>query len=126
MTALFAHLVNNLMLNGVILRDELAAFKKYMTVAERGRTALSDPMAAGKIFCDYLPYAYAFGMESKWFKKFENKIGSKLQDAYDPLISGTTFNLGLLFTVTACLRAYKPSGFGASAFGGGFGGGGGR
>ncbi len=131
MTALFAHLVNNLMLNGVILRDELAAFKKYMTIAERGRTALSDPTKAGKIFCDYLPYAYAFGMESKWFKKFKSKIDFHLQDAYDPLISGTAFNFGLLFTVTACLRAYKSSGVGVGAFGGGFGkggfgGGGGR
>jgi len=104
-TALFVHLINNLMLDGAVLRDELAAFKRYMITAERGRVALSDPTAAGKIFCDYLPYAYAFGMESEWFEKFKNKIDFRLQDVYGPLISSTAFNIGLLFTISAVLQS---------------------
>lgn len=123
LTALFVHLVNNLMFDGADLRDELSAFKRYMTVAERGRAALSNPTVAGKIFCDYLPYAYAFGMESEWFDKFQNKIDFRLQDTYGSLISSTAFNLGLLFTVSAVLQSNKvhkiPLPIGKGGFGGG-------
>ncbi len=104
LTALFEHLVNNLMLDGAILRDELAAFKRYMFTAEKHRAAISKPSLAGHIFCDYLPYAYAFGMESEWFDKFRNKIDFRLQDIYGPLVSSTALNVGLLFTISAVLQ----------------------
>ncbi len=104
LTALFEHLVNNLMINGAVLRDELSAFKRYMTTAEEGRAALSKPSEAGQIFCDYLPYAYAFGMESEWFEKFKNKIDFRLQDVYGPLVSSTALNVGLLFAISAVLQ----------------------
>ena len=128
LTALFEHLVNNLQLDGAILRDELSAFKRYMITAERGRAALSNPSIAGQIFCDYLPYAYAFGMESEWFKKFKNKIDFRLQDTYGPLVSSTALNVGLLFAITAVLQGDKPVlGNVPIPIGkGGFGGGGGR
>ena len=103
-TALFVHLVNNLMLDGAVLRDELAAFKRYMNTAERGRVALSEPSVAGQIFCDYLPYAYAFGMESKWFKKFKNKIDFRLQDTYDSLTTSSVLNVGLFVTISSVMN----------------------
>lgn len=109
LTALFVHLVNNLMLNGAILRDELAAFKKYMTVAEKGRVALSKPSAAGQIFCDYLPYAYAFGMESKWFKKFKSKIDFRLQEDYEPLTNSSALNVGLFTTISSIMIKGKEN-----------------
>ena len=108
LTALFEHLVNNLMLDGAVLRDELTTFKRYMTTAEKGRTALSKPSEAGQIFCDYLPYAYAFGMESEWFEKFKNKIDFRLRDTYGPIVSSTALNVGLLFAISAVLRAGNP------------------
>lgn len=108
LTALFEHLVNNLMIDGAVLRDELAAFKRYMTTAEKSRAALSKPSVAGQIFCDYLPYAYAFGMESEWFKKFKNKIDFRLQDVYGPLVSSTALNVGLLFAISAVLQGGTP------------------
>ncbi|MBO4707255.1 MAG: DUF2207 domain-containing protein [Elusimicrobiaceae bacterium] len=108
LTALFEHLVNNLMIDGAVLRDELAAFKRYMTTAEKRRAALSKPSVAGQIFCDYLPYAYAFGMESEWFKKFKNKIDFRLQDTYGPLVSSTALNVGLLFAISAVLQGSTP------------------
>ena len=108
LTALFEHLVNNLMFDGAVLRDELTAFKRYMTTAESARTALSKPSVAGQIFCDYLPYAYAFGMESEWFEKFKNKIDFRLQDTYGPLVSSTALNVGLLFAISAVLQGSTP------------------
>lgn len=124
LTALFERLVNNLMIDGAVLRDELSAFKRYMTTAEKGRAALSKPSVAGQIFCDYLPYAYAFGMESAWFEKFKNKIDFRLQDTYGPLISSTAFNVSLLFTISTVLQGGKPMGniplpIGKGGFGGG-------
>lgn len=121
LTVLFSHLVNNLMYEGAILRDELAAFKKYMVVAERDRVALSDPTAATKIFCDYLPYAYAFNMESKWFKKFENKLNVRLKNLYESLTSSTVINAGLFMTLSWVMS----KGNGGVGLGGGFGGKGG-
>ncbi len=108
LTALFEHLVNNLMIDGVTLRDELTAFKRYMVTAEKYRVSLSKPSVAGRIFCDYLPYAYAFGMESEWFKKFKNKIDFRLQDVYGPLVSSTALNVGLLVAITAVLQGNHP------------------
>lgn len=128
MTALFVHLVNNLTLNGAILRDELSAFKRYMTMAEKDRVALSKPSVANQIFCDYLPYAYAFGMESEWFEKFKNKIDFRLQDTYGSLTSSSVLNLGLLITISAVMSKGKGNAFitGVGLGKGGFGGGGGR
>lgn len=128
LTALFEHLVNNLTLNGAILRDELSAFKRYMTMAEKDRVALSKPSVANQIFCDYLPYAYAFGMESEWFEKFKNKIDFRLQDTYGSLTSSSVLNLGLLITISAVMSKGKGNAFitGVGLGKGGFGGGGGR
>ena len=112
------------MLDGAVLRDELSAFKRYMVTAERGRTALSNPTVAGQIFCDYLPYAYAFGMESEWFNKFKNKIDFRLQDVYGPLISSTAFNVGLLFTISAILQGNRLANIPLPIGKGGLGGGG--
>lgn len=124
LTVLFVHLINNLMLEGAILRDELAAFKRYMSIAERDRVALSDPSVAGRIFCDYLPYAYAFGMESQWFKKFKNKIDFRLKDMYEPIATKSVLSTGLLFTITAVMNSGKvgPDTFIGKLGGGGFGG----
>ena len=130
MTALFTYLVNNLMLDGAVLRDELSAFKRYMSIAERDRVALSDPSVAGKIFCDYLPYAYAFGIESEWFDKFKNKIDFRLQDTYGSLTTSTALNVGLFVTISLVMNTGRKSGLGGGFGGlggkGGLGGGGGR
>ena len=122
LSALFVHLVNNLMYDGMVLRDELDAFKRYMSIAEKDRVALSNPTAAGQIFCDSLPYAYAFGMESEWFKKFEHKIDFRLQDEYRPLTSSTLLSVGLLLTITTALHSREMT---SSSFVAGFGGKGG-
>lgn len=109
MTALFAYLVNNLMLDGAILRDELAAFKRYMFTAEKGRVALSKPSEADQIFCDYLPYAYAFGMESKWFKKFKSKIDFHLQEDYEALTNSSALDMGLFMTISSIMAKGKEN-----------------
>ena len=129
LTARFVHLINNLMYEGAVLRDELDAFKRYMTIAERDRVAFSNPSVAGRVFCDYLPYAYAFGMESEWFNKFKNKIDFRLRDLYEPMAASSVLNVGLLMTITSALNSGKISkGFGSGGFGGKgrLGGGGGR
>ena len=124
LSALFVHLINNLMYEGAVLRDELAAFKKYMVIAERGRVSLSDPSIANKIFCDYLPYAYAFGMESEWFDSFKNKLDFRIKDIYGPLVESSLFDIGLVLTVAAAINVGAssktfPVGLGKGGFGGG-------
>ena len=57
--------------------DHIEGFKQYMEVGEGGRVAQSDPTDALRIFCDYLPYAYALGVESKWMKLFEKQFSSQ-------------------------------------------------
>lgn len=124
LSALFVHLINNLMYEGAVLRDELAAFKKYMVIAESGRVSLSDPSIANKIFCDYLPYAYAFGMESEWFDSFKNKLDFRIKDIYGPLVESSLFDIGLVLTVAAAINVGAssktfPVGLGKGGFGGG-------
>lgn len=124
LSALFVHLINNLMYEGAVLRDELAAFKKYMVIAESGRVSLSDPSIANKIFCDYLPYAYAFGMESEWFDSFKNKLDFRIKDVYGPLVESSVFDIGLVLTAAAAINVGAssktfPVGLGKGGFGGG-------
>ena len=57
--------------------DHIEGFKQYLEVGEGGRVRGSDPTDSLRIFCDYLPYAYALGVESKWMKQFEKQFSAE-------------------------------------------------
>ena len=100
--------------------DQIEGFKEYLEIGEGGRVEMSNPAQAAQIFCDYLPYAYALGVQSKWIKAFKQKVD-------DATLTGSMHNRGLMMTNASSLTR-MVSGFGAavsqSARGSGSGGGG--
>ncbi|MDR0292503.1 MAG: DUF2207 domain-containing protein [Elusimicrobium sp.] len=68
---LFLYLNKAYTVKGRAVMDGAEGFKKYMSVAESGRVEESDPENAMNIFCNFLPYAIAFGLANKWLKKFD-------------------------------------------------------
>ena len=61
---------------------KLMGFRKYMMIAEKGRVHFSNPFDKEKLFCDYLPYAYAFGMEKQLIAKFKGEFDERIIKRY--------------------------------------------
>lgn len=134
---IFARLVRAYTPQGRAVMDQIEGFKQYLDVAEVNRVLASDPTQAERIFCDYLPYAAALGLENKWMKAFEKELGAAfVQQA--AARSGFSFVRagGFVGAFTASMRpqnsgssghgSRSSSGFGGGgSSGGGFGGGGG-
>lgn len=53
---------------------KIVGFRQYMQIAEEGRVHFSDPLDEQRLFCDYLAYAYAFGMENRIIRKVKYKF----------------------------------------------------
>ncbi|MDR1123623.1 MAG: DUF2207 domain-containing protein, partial [Elusimicrobiota bacterium] len=127
----YSTLIDNYTERGRELINRIKGFKHYMSIAEEGRVALSDPMDAERIFADYLPYAFALDMENKWFKKFEGIISAAVIEKTVARAGGMRFARGS--ALIGAINAAQPrssgggsSGSGGGGFsGGGFGGGGG-
>ena len=130
---LFHYWVKAYTIEGREVMDQIEGFKRYMEVGEAGRVAASDPTDELRIFCDYLPYAYAFGMASKWMKQFESKFsdeqlrGVMTARGFSGFASGNMISSinSSLSSVTAAVSSGSGGG-GAAGGGGGGGGGGGR
>lgn len=60
---------------------KIMGFKQYMQIAEEGRVHFSDPLDEERLFCDYLAYAYAFGMEKKIIRKVKYKFDTEAIEA---------------------------------------------
>lgn len=71
---LYGKLIYNITPKGKEVFEQLDGFKKYIKVAEINRVGVSNPMDDEKIFCDYLPYAYAMNLENEWMKKFSKSV----------------------------------------------------
>lgn len=115
----------------------LLAFKKYMEKAEKHRTELSNPEDKLKIFADYLPYAYAFGIQSKWIQNFTKVLSEEIIEEKLTSLGGRSFIASAAFSSALARSSVQPSSsggsggrgggsFGGGFSGGGFGGGGGR
>jgi uncharacterized membrane protein YgcG len=117
---------------GVLVREHLEGFKRYLTVAEKDRLAFHNaPERTPALFDHWLPYAIAFGVEEQWGEQFKDIYttpptwyqGGSIQDfAAASFVSDLTS-----FTDTAA-SASAPQSSGTSgggSVGGGFGGGGG-
>ena len=61
----------------------LMGFRQYMLIAEQGRVHFSNPFDKERLFCDYLPYAYAFGMEKRLIAKFKKEFDERIIRRYE-------------------------------------------
>ncbi|MBP5403635.1 MAG: DUF2207 domain-containing protein [Elusimicrobiaceae bacterium] len=69
-TVLYIWLIPNVTPLGKEFFEYLEGFKKYIKIAEVHRVAASNPLEAERIFCNYLPFAFALGMHNQWMKNF--------------------------------------------------------
>ena len=130
----YAVYMDNASPEGRKLYLDLLAFKKYIEKAEKHRTELSNPEDKLKIFADYLPYAYAFGIQSKWIKNFTKILSEEIIEEKLTSLGGRSFIASAAFSSALARSATPPSSkgssrggsFGGGFSGGGFGGGGGR
>lgn len=123
---------------GRSLMDKIEGYQEFLSTAEKGRF---DKVQAidftEKYFEKHLPYAIAFGCESKWLKAFENALANLGKDisTYNPTyFSGpNSFSQSKAFSEDnfsnsisqASVPPGSSSGSGGSSGGGGGGGGGG-
>ncbi|MDR2192239.1 MAG: DUF2207 domain-containing protein [Endomicrobium sp.] len=125
---IYASIIDNLTHEGRALLIKIKGFYRYMTVAEERRVAMSNPVDAERIFADYLPYAFAFGMENKWMSDFEKILPDAAMNRYLNTLGGrNALQRGLILSSIAnAAPKNRGSGAGGGGFsGGGFGGGGG-
>ncbi|MDR1696003.1 MAG: DUF2207 domain-containing protein [Endomicrobium sp.] len=107
---------------GKELFKEISGFYRYMNTAEKDRVMMSVPTDSERIFTDYLPYAFVFGIENKWVNRFKNAIPNFDEYRYKKIADGRRITRS---TLISSLRSGSESG-GRGRSGGGFGGGGGR
>jgi uncharacterized membrane protein len=124
--------------DGRELMDKIEGYEEYLTTAEKGRfEKVSAIEFTEKYFEKHLPYAIAFGCESKWLKAFENALANLGKDisTYSPTyfsgpnsfseskaFSGDNFSNSIS---QASVPPGSSSGFSGGSSGGGGGGGGG-
>ena len=126
--AFYVPLIRNITPAGKELFAHIDGFKKYMQTAEIYRVAASSPLEAEKIFCNFLPYAFAFGFENKWMEKFGKILSQATLEKYTACVGGTKFlSSGLSSCVQNCSGGGRHGGgsHGGGHSGGGHGGGGG-
>ena len=67
---LFLKFIDNVTPEFQKLYCKIMGFKQYLEIAEQGRIKFSNPFEKERIFCDYLAYAYAFGIGKGLVKMF--------------------------------------------------------
>ena len=116
-------LIQNITPKGQEILSQIAGFEKYMKTAEINRFAASNPQDAERIFCDYLPFAFALGMENQWMKKFEKILSKATLERCTSRVGGMRFvSSGLASSIS---RSGGGGSHGGGSSGGGHGGGGG-
>jgi len=116
---------------GVIQKEQLEGFKKYLEVAEKDRIVFHNaPEKTPKLFDQYLPFAMALGVEKAWAEKFKDIYTEQpswytgTKGAFSPAVFATS--LGAFSSDFQSASAPQSSGsHGGGSVGGGFGGGGG-
>lgn len=122
----YVPLIRNVTDKGKALFAHIYGFKKYMKTAEINRVYASDPTKAEQIFCAFLPFAFAFGLENKWMKKFEGILSKTTLEKCTASAGGVKFvSRGLSSSVRSSGGGGSHGG-GHSGGGHGGGGGGGR
>lgn len=126
----YIKLIPNVTPLGREIFEQLNGFKKYIETAEVNRVAASNPIDEERIFCEYLPYAFAMGLQNQWMRKFTNTLSQATIDRCVACAGGVVAVSGAL---SRGISSSMPSGGhsgsgggGCSGGGGGGGGGGGR
>ncbi|WP_428897332.1 DUF2207 domain-containing protein [Parelusimicrobium proximum] len=73
----FKHAIKQYTKEGSDTEAYLLGFKLYMQTGEGGRVAASNPEEGADVFCNYLPYAIALGVENQWSKHFASQINTQ-------------------------------------------------
>lgn len=129
---IFCRVIDKYTEPGHALLNEIRGFERYMSIAEEGRVALSNPTDAERIFADYLPYAFALDMENQWFKKFDGLVSAAAIERAVARAGGTNFVRGHALSSAISRAAPRSSGSSgggsrsSGSGGGGSSGGGGR
>ncbi len=122
----YIQLIPNVTPLGRDIFEKLNGFKKYIETAEVNRVAASNPEDEERIFCEYLPYAFAMGLENQWMKKFTNTLSQATIDKCVACAGGVAAVSGALASgVSSSMPSGSGSGGGGCSGGGGGGGGGG-
>lgn len=125
---IYINLITNITEEGKNLYFQILGFKRYMDTAENARVAASIPTQSEEIFCNYLPYAYALDIQSKWIKEFRGHINDATMEEKINCLGGYSLLSGSALTsaINSATNRGRHSGSGGHGFsGGGFGGGGG-
>ena len=123
-TAFYIRLIPNVTPAGKPVYEYLKGFEKYIQVAEGHRFAASDPMDAQRIFCNYLPYAFAMGLQNQWIQKFTHILSdATIQQIIASAGGASTISEHLTQSITSSLPVPVGSSGGGSSSGGSFGGG---
>ncbi|MCQ2410639.1 MAG: DUF2207 domain-containing protein, partial [Elusimicrobiaceae bacterium] len=121
--AFYASLIRNVTPAGRDLFAHIYGFKKYMKTAEVNRVAASNPADAEKIFCRFLPFAFALGLENQWIERFEKILSKAVVEKCTACAGGARF---VSKSFPGCVRSSGGGGsHGGGHAGGGHGGGGG-
>ncbi|MGB2579626.1 putative membrane protein [Elusimicrobium simillimum] len=98
-------------LAGWDVKYDLDCFAHYLEIGEGGRIRESDLRANAEVYCDYLPYAIALDMESKWHKHFEPILKSaEVQEVVNRRGIGKNVGRGLVsYGIYSSLRKARSS-----------------
>ena len=124
--AFYVTLIRNVTPAGKELFAQIYGFKKYMEIAEVHRVAASNPLEAERIFCNFLPFAFALGIENKWMKKFQEVLSKETVERCTACAGGARFLSNGLASSIRSSGGGGSHGGGHSGGGHGGGGGGGR
>ncbi len=123
-TALYIYLIPNVTPAGKVFYDYLKGFEKYVNIAESRRVEASDSTDSEKIFCNFLPYAFAIGMHNQWMKKFANILSAAtVQEVVKSAGGNETISRYLRQNISSSLPVHTSSGGGGGHSSGSFGGG---
>ena len=129
----FAFIMPKMTERGIITKEHILGFKKYLEVAESDRINFTDaPEKNPALFAKFLPYAILFGVEKKWAEKFADVFTPNTETTWyrgGSAASAVTIGDQLTKFSTSASTAFVSSGGGSggggSSGGGGGGGGGG-
>ena len=119
--AFYSTLIRNVTPLGKDVFEQLAGFKRYMNTAEIHRVSASDPIDAERVFCTYLPFAFALGMSNQWMNKFAKILSNETMERCLHQVGGVR---GISTGLARSIGSSMPSGGRGGSHGGGHSGGG--
>lgn len=105
---LYMNLIQNVTPLGKEILEQLTGFRKYIETAEVNRVAASNPTDAKRIFCDYLPYAFALNIQNKWMQEFTNILSKAAIEQCTACVGGMTcVSSGLNNTISFSMESER-------------------